>query len=42
MTNEQMELEKFKIHKTQMYLQIASVTMSAILLYVLISGKKSK
>jgi hypothetical protein len=40
MNIEKMEIEKFKIQKTQMYLQIASVVMSAVLLYVLISGKK--
>lgn len=40
MNDQQLELEKFKIQKTQMYLQIASVIMSAVLLYVLINGKK--
>lgn len=35
-----LEVEKFKIQKTQMYLQVASVIMSAILLYVLINGRK--
>lgn len=37
----ELELEKLKIQKTQMYLQVASVFMSAILLYVLISNKQS-
>ncbi len=39
-TNLNLEVEKFKIQKMQMYLQIASVVMSAVLLYVLINGKK--
>lgn len=34
-----LEVEKFKIQKTQMYLQIASVIMSGVLLYVLISSR---
>ena len=36
-----LELEKFKIQKTQMYLQIVSVLLSATLIYFLISEKKS-
>ena len=39
-SNINLEIEKFKIQKTQMYLQVASVIMSAVLLYVLIKGKK--
>jgi Na+-driven multidrug efflux pump len=39
-SNLNLEVEKFKIQKTQMYLQVASVIMSAVLLYVLISGNK--
>lgn len=42
MNQNDMELQKFKIQKTQMYLQIASVIMSAVLLYVLINGKKAE
>jgi hypothetical protein len=37
-----LELEKFKIQKTQMYLQIVSVLLSATLIYFLISSKKEK
>lgn len=36
------EAEKLKLQKTQMYLQMASVLMSAVLLCVLINGKKKK
>lgn len=40
MNQEQLDMERFKIQKTQMYLQVMSVIMSGILLYVLINGKK--
>jgi len=35
----QMELEKFKMQKNQLYLQVVSVILSGIFLYALISGK---
>lgn len=35
------ELEKLKIQKTQMYLQVVSVFLSSVLLYVLITSKKN-
>jgi hypothetical protein len=37
-----LELEKFKIQKTQMYLQIVSVMLSATLIYFLIKSKRSE
>ena len=42
MSQVNLELEKFKIQKTQMYLQIVSVLLSATLIYFLISSKKEK
>jgi len=41
MNDQNLELEKIKIQKTQMYLQIVSVLLSATLIYFLISEKKS-
>jgi hypothetical protein len=41
-TNVNLELEKFKIQKTQMYLQIVSVMLSATLIYFLIKSKRSE
>lgn len=35
------ELERLKIQKTQMYLQVVSVIISGVLLYVLVSNKKA-
>jgi hypothetical protein len=37
-----LEVEKFKIQKTQMYLQIVSVMLSATLIYFLIKSKRSE
>ena len=37
-----LEIEKFKIQKTQMYLQVVSVMLSATLIYFLIKSKKSE
>lgn len=42
MDNSSLELEKFKIQKTQMYLQVVSVLLSATLIYFLITSKKEK
>jgi hypothetical protein len=39
MSQVNLELEKFKIQKTQMYLQIISVMLSATLIYFLIKDK---
>ena len=39
MTPQEIELEKFKMQKTQLHLQVASVIISAILLYTLVSGR---
>jgi hypothetical protein len=38
-TNVNLEIEKFKIQKTQMYLQIVSVMLSATLIYFLVKDK---
>lgn len=35
----QLELEKLKMQKIQLYLQVASVVLSGIFVYALISGK---
>jgi hypothetical protein len=42
MNEQNLELEKFKIQKTQMYLQIVSVMLSATLIYFLIKSKRSE
>jgi hypothetical protein len=39
MAPDQLELEKHKMQKTQMYLQVVSVLLSSIFLYVIVTGK---